>query len=263
MHSSRLLSQVKDEKTAAEKARSESDRLLETVLPKKTAAELKHNGFVIPRFYESVSVLFTDFVGYTESSALMKPEKLVKELDGCFTQFDEIVIRHGLEKLKTIGDSYMCAGGLPKQNESHAIDACLAAITIRSFIQQLRSLRYEQNEDFWSIRIGIHSGPVTAGVIGTHKFSYDIWGDTVNTASRMESHSQPDQINVSYSTYSLTQDLFEFENRGQIFVKSKGPMQMNYLKRIKSKYSVDENGFIPNGKFEALRAGLSMTETKS
>ncbi|MEQ9366890.1 MAG: adenylate/guanylate cyclase domain-containing protein, partial [Leptospirales bacterium] len=235
-------------------ARQESDRLLSNVLPESVAEELKNEGQVTPLHYDNVSVLFTDFVGFTEASQKMTPDELVKELDGCFSQFDEVIRRNNMEKLKTIGDAYMCAGGLPRSNATHPIDACLTALEFRAFMSRMAEVKIALKHDYWRIRIGIHSGPVTAGVIGANKFAYDIWGDTVNTASRMESAGEGDQINVSQETYELVRDLFDFEYRGKVKAKGKGELDMYFLERIKPGLSVDPEGLVPNARFEALRA---------
>lgn len=256
LHNAILMKRIDEERGRAEQARAESDLLLTNILPRETATELKMEGKVQPKSYNSVSVLFTDFVGFTKFSQSLTADRLVQELDGCFSQFDEIVRRQNLEKLKTIGDSYMCAGGLPRSNHTHAVDVCLAALEILSFCMQTTALKASQDEEFWKIRIGIHSGPVTAGVIGNTKFAYDIWGDTVNTASRMESYGVADRINLSTDTYEKVKDFFTCEYRGSINVKGKGEMEMYFLDRIRPELSLDKDGFRPNGTFEKLRAEL-------
>lgn len=255
VRANKLMIALKKEQARAEAALKESDRLLANVLPDAVAEELKREGEVAPQFYESISVLFTDFVGFTEASQKMAPQELVRELDGCFSQFDAVIRRNNLEKLKTIGDAYMCAGGLPKANATHAIDACLAALELRAFMTQMAEVKTALGHDSWRIRIGIHSGPATAGVIGTNKFAYDIWGDTVNTASRMESAGGADRINVSQATYDLVKDLFEFEYRGRVAAKGKGELDMYFLNRIRPELSIDADGHAPNARFELLRAG--------
>ncbi len=240
----------------AEAARAESDTLLNNVLPASVAAELKREGAVEPLFFDAVSVLFTDFVGFTKASEKMMPHELVEELDGCFTQFDAVVKRNNMEKLKTIGDSYMCAAGVPKLSATHAVDACLTALEFRTFMHQLAEVKQSLGVPVWQLRIGIHSGPVTAGVIGTNKFAYDIWGDTVNTASRMESSGVPEKVNISGDTYALVKDFFDCEYRGKIHAKGKGEIDMYFLQRIKPGLSADDAGLLPNGKFEVKRIDL-------
>ncbi len=236
-------------KEEAEQARSESDALLENVLPSEAARELKETGRVEPVYYDSVSVLFTDFVGFTRAAASLRPSELIQELDGCFSQFDEVARRNRMEKLKTIGDAYMCAGGLPRPSDSHAVDACLTALEFRSFMKQMAEVKQQLGFEFWQIRIGIHSGPVTAGVIGQNKFAYDIWGDTVNVASRMESSGEPGMVNISGATYEQVKDLFECEYRGKVQAKGKGEMDMYFLHRIRGEFSADQEGLIPNDNF--------------
>jgi class 3 adenylate cyclase len=211
----------------AEKDRSEN--LLLNILPHETAEELKTHGEAKARRYEMVSIIFTDFKGFTALSSNLSPEELVKEIHHCYKAFDEIVTHHGIEKIKTIGDAYMAAGGLPVPNETHALDVLRAAIEIRDFMTDLRSERQEKNQPYFDIRIGIHSGPVVAGIVGTKKFAYDIWGDTVNIASRMESNSEPGKINISKTTYELIKDLFVCTPRGAINVKGGGDKIMYFV----------------------------------
>lgn len=246
-------------KEEAEAAREESDNLLDNVLPTAVARELKEKGQVEPIYYDSVSVLFTDFVGFTTAAAKMSPAELIQELDGCFSQFDEVSRRNNLEKLKTIGDAYMAAGGLPLPSNNHAIDTVLAALEFRSFMNQMAEVKEQLGFDFWQIRIGIHTGPVTAGVIGKNKFAYDIWGDTVNTASRMESSGKPGMVNISGDTYELVKDLFECEHRGKVQAKGKGEMDMYFVHRIKPELSADDEGLLPNAMFEMARTDISVT----
>ena len=193
--------------------------------------------------------MFTDFKGFTQIAEGLTPQELIKELDDCFSQFDRITERYNLEKLKTIGDSYMCAGGIPKVNATHAIDSCLAALEIQSFMNQLKAQKQKNNVPYWELRLGIHSGPVMAGVVGEKKFAYDIWGDTVNTASRMESSGTAGRVNISYSTYELVKDFFECEYRGEVSAKNKGKVKMYYLNRINKEYAKDSEGLLANEKF--------------
>ncbi|MBP9886353.1 MAG: adenylate/guanylate cyclase domain-containing protein [Leptospiraceae bacterium] len=233
-----------------------SNRLLLNILPEKVAEELKHKGEVTPVLYESVSIIFSDFKGFTRIAEKMKPEELVKELDGYFFQFDEIVKRYNLEKLKTIGDSYMCVGGIPIQNSTHAIDACLAALEILEFMKQMKEIKTAIGIPYWELRLGIHSGPVVGGVIGKTKFAYDIWGDTVNTASRMESSGDVSRVNISEETYELIKDFFDCEYRGEVDAKNKGKVKMYFVNSIKSELSVDGNGRVPNDKFNLIYRNL-------
>ena len=182
--------------------------------------------------FESVTVLFTDFKGFTRYSQNLTPEQLVQSVDYYFSEFDKIIERHGLEKIKTIGDAYMCAGGLPFPSSDHPKRMVEAAFEIARFIEQTKNS--EQNGvAHFDIRIGINTGPVVAGVVGTKKFAYDIWGDTVNVASRMESNSEPGRINISEFTYELVKDHFECSFRGEIDVKNKGMMRMFFVESAK------------------------------
>jgi class 3 adenylate cyclase len=158
--------------------------------------------------------------------------------------------RYHLEKLKTIGDSYMCAGGLPVKNSTHAIDCCLAALEIQAFMNQMKEIKENQNFPYWELRLGIHSGSVIAGVIGDKKFAYDVWGDTVNTASRMESSGEVGKINISETTYFLCKDFFLFSHRGKIKAKNKGEIDMYFLERILPELSSDDLGRVPNQIFK-------------
>jgi len=211
----------------AEKDRSEN--LLLNILPHETAEELKTHGEAKARRYEMVSILFTDFKGFTALSATLSPEELVKEIHHCYKAFDEIVTRHGVEKIKTIGDAYMAAGGLPVPNETHPLDVLRVAMEIREFMANLKEERQKKSQPFFEIRIGIHSGPVVAGIVGTKKFAYDIWGDTVNIASRMESNGVPGKINISGTTYELIKDQFTCTPRGAINVKGGGDKIMYFV----------------------------------
>ncbi|WCL50121.1 adenylate/guanylate cyclase domain-containing protein [Leptospira sp. GIMC2001] len=212
--------------------RDRADNLLKNILPDEVATELKERGSVRPMYFPSVTVMFIDFVNFTEISQTMNPNDLVNELDYCFRAFDDIVERNGLEKLKTIGDSYMCASGIPLSNPNHAIICCEAALEIKSWMDAYSKRKEREGKRIWSYRIGIHSGAVTAGVIGSKKFAYDIWGDTVNVASRMESHADPSTINISEETYRLIQGRAECSSRGKIEVKGKGELTMYQLVKL-------------------------------
>lgn len=214
-------------------AKHKSDKLLLNVLPVEIAKELKINGKVEPVHYDEVSVLFTDFQGFTQLAEQMTPRELVDELDYCFSYFDRVVNKYCLEKLKTIGDSYMCASGIPKPRQAHALNAVLAGLEILQFMELRKKVKLYENIPYWDIRIGIHSGPLLAGVIGNKKFSYDVWGDTVNTASRMESSGVPGNVNISQATFELVKDFFECEHRGKIPAKNKGELDMYLVRHLK------------------------------
>ena len=208
-----------------EKKRSES--LLLNILPAETAKELKRHGKVDAVKIDEVTVLFTDFVAFSKLAEQQEPEQLVKSIDFYFKGFDEITTKYGLEKIKTIGDSYMCACGLPTANKSHASNVIKAA---KDMIQLVRgSMQAQDGLIHFDIRIGAHTGPVVAGIVGIKKWQYDIWGDTVNIASRMESNSAPGRINISETTYHEIKDEFPCEFRGEIEVKNRGPLKMYFV----------------------------------
>jgi ligand-binding sensor domain-containing protein/class 3 adenylate cyclase len=223
--------------------------LLLNILPKEISEELKEKGKATARRHEEVSVMFTDMKGFTQAAEKMTPEELVNELDECFIGFDEIVGRYGIEKIKTIGDSYMCAAGVPTSDKHHALKCTLAALEVRELMNVWRKQRESLGKTPWILRIGVHTGPVVAGVVGKRKFAYDIWGDTVNTASRMESSGEPGEVNVSGATYSLVKDYFECEHRGQIAAKNKGAIDMYFVRRIKAGWCSDPQGQVPNSRF--------------
>lgn len=223
--------------------------LLLNILPKEISEELKEHGKATARRHEEVSVMFTDMKGFTQAAEKMTPEELVSELDECFIGFDDIVDRYGIEKIKTIGDSYMCAAGVPTSDPHHALKCTLAALEVRSLMEHWRQLREGQGKTPWVLRIGVHTGPVVAGVVGKRKFAYDIWGDTVNTASRMESSGEPGQVNVSGATHIMVKDRFECEHRGQIAAKNKGSIDMYFVRRIKVEWCSDAEGQVPNARF--------------
>lgn len=226
---------IQKTKNIIAKEKERSDSLLLNILPAKTAEELKLNGKVKSHRFDSVSVLFTDFVGFTAYSKNLSPEELVETVDFYFSKFDEIIERNNLEKIKTIGDAYMCAGGLPFEDPQHAINIVNAALEIIEYV----NLRYndKKSSESFEIRVGINSGPVVAGIVGSKKFAYDIWGDTVNIASRMESNSEKGKINISENTYELVKDYFYCEYRGEIKAKNRGKLKMYYVKGIKKTIS--------------------------
>jgi class 3 adenylate cyclase len=240
-----------------ENEREKSDRLLRNTLPNTIADELKNNGRVAPQLYEEATVLFTDFVGFTQIAEKMSPEELIHELDNCFSYFDQVAKRYKLEKLKTIGDSYMCAGGIPSANKTNALDCVLAALEIRAFMQQMKEIKAAQNLPYWELRIGIHTGPLVAGVIGESKFAYDVWGDTVNTASRMEASGIPGEINISATSYAQVKYFFNCEYRGRLGAKNKGEMEMYFVHTLKERFSADISGRTPNTKFFEIYAELA------
>ena len=209
--------------------KKESDELLLNILPSEVAAELKAKGSADAKQFEGVTVMFTDFKGFTQLSEKLSPKELVREINECFSAFDHIMHKHGVEKIKTIGDAYMAAGGLPTSNSTHANDVVLAALEIQQFMHEHKAIKEASGQLFFEIRIGIHSGPVVAGIVGVKKFAYDIWGDTVNTASRMESSGEVGKVNVSGTTYELVKDKFNCIHRGKITAKGKGEIEMYFV----------------------------------
>ncbi len=246
---SALFNEVQAARNSAEFERKKSEKLLLNILPADIASELKDKGATDPVLYESVSVMFTDFKGFTQIAETLSPRELIQDLDACFVQFDKITERFNLEKLKTIGDSYMCAGGVPRRNKTHALDCVLAALEIQAFMNLMKDIKEQQGLPYWELRLGIHSGPLVAGVIGEKKFAYDVWGDTVNTASRMESSGTPGRINISGPTYELIKDLFECEFRGYVNAKNKGEVAMYYVNALKPEFSLPNDARAPNGRF--------------
>ncbi len=214
---------------AREKKRS--DELLLNILPEETARELKSKGFAEAQYFEDVTVLFTDFVGFTELSAQMNPSELVDEINESFSAYDKIMSKYGIEKIKTIGDAYMAAGGLPTPNSTHVRNVVDAALEIRDFMLHNEEIRKAEGKPFFKVRIGIHTGPVVAGIVGIKKFQYDIWGDTVNTASRMESSGESGKINLSASTYERIKEFYHFEYRGEVAAKGKGKIGMYFVEK--------------------------------
>jgi class 3 adenylate cyclase/tetratricopeptide (TPR) repeat protein len=219
---------IQKTKKIIEEEKSRSDKLLLNILPEETALELKENGKVQAKQFNSVTVFFADIKGFTQYSKSLSPEDLVETIDFYFSKFDEIVKSYGLEKIKTIGDAYMCAGGLPFPTEDHAQKMIRAAFEIAAFVDETKK-NEKGTEKIFDIRIGINTGPVVAGVVGSTKFAYDIWGDTVNVASRMESNSEPGKINISENTYNLIKDDFDCEYRGEIEAKNRGKLKMYFV----------------------------------
>ncbi|MEL7530813.1 MAG: adenylate/guanylate cyclase domain-containing protein [Bacteroidota bacterium] len=225
-----------------EAEREKTVQLLHNILPTSVADSLLSQERVPPKRYEEVSILFTDFKGFTEIAAQLSPEQLVAELEFIFGEFDLIMEKYGLEKIKTIGDAYMAASGLPEEKVGidHALDAVAAALDMQEIIRKWGILNRQKNKPVWELRIGIHSGPVVAAVIGESKFAYDVWGDTVNIASRMESNGEVNKVNISQTTYQMVERYCECEARGRIAIKNRGEIGMYFAKRMKAKRKTKE-----------------------
>jgi adenylate cyclase len=212
-----------------DKQKIQIEGLLLNILPQEVANELQTEGHATPQYYDNVSVLFTDFKGFTHLAEGLAPHDLVSELNDCFIAFDDIIEKNGLEKIKTIGDSYMCAGGIPLVNEEHYVQIIQAGLEIQEFMRIRNLKRTAMQLPAWELRIGIHTGPVVAGVVGRKKYAYDIWGNTVNIASRMESNGEPGKVNISAVTFNLIKDHFECRFRGKISAKNIGEIEMYFV----------------------------------
>lgn len=211
--------------------KAEIERLLLNVLPAEVAKELQQSGQATSKYYENVSVMFTDFKNFTRIADTYSPQDLVAELNEYFIAFDNIIEKYNLEKIKTIGDSYMCAGGIHTNTERHPYDIVKASIEIQEQVRLRNEKRKKSGLPAWDLRIGIHSGPLVAGVVGRKKYAYDIWGSTVNIASRMESNGEPGKVNISAATFELVKDKFSCSYRGQIFAKNVGDIDMYFVKQ--------------------------------
>ncbi len=215
---------------AAEKKKS--DELLLNILPAEIAQELKDSGKSKAKNYERATVLFADIKNFTGAAESMNPEQLVEEIDFYFQKFDNIVGKYNIEKIKTIGDAYLCVGGLPVPDHDNAINVVQAALDMQIFMEQVQQQRKQEGKIYFEIRIGIHTGPLVAGIVGLRKFAYDIWGDTVNVAARMEQHGEEGRINITGSTYELVKDKFACTYRGKIEAKNKGEIDMYFVDRV-------------------------------
>ena len=229
--------------------KEKADNLLERVLPKNTAKELKSGRKAGPYHYNMVTVLFSDIQGFTKISEQMDSELLIDELDKFFLQFDTVVEKYNIEKIKTIGDAYMCAGGIPVKNRTNPVEVIIAAIEMQNFMKELKRTADDSTSHIWDLRIGVDTGPVIAGVLGKSKISYDIWGGTVNTASRMEASSVAGKINITENTYMLIKDFFICKYRGKMPIKYKGEIDMYFVEGIMPHLSSDLKGQIPNELF--------------
>ncbi len=223
--------EIEKQKAIIEEERRKAENLLLNILPKEIADELKEKGYAMPRSYELVTVLFTDFKGFTQIAEKISPQQTVEKLNFFFQKFDEIAQKYNLEKIKTLGDGYMCAGGVPNENSTNPIDTVRAALEMQKFIDSWNADRKKVGEAVFELRLGINTGALVAGVIGTNKFAYDIWGDTVNLASRMESSGEIGKVNISGATYEWIKDQFECFYRGKVAAKNKGEVDMYFVER--------------------------------
>ena len=234
---------------AVQKARAEE--LLDNLLPRAIAEELKRDGRVQPRYVRSATVLLADFQGFTLLTERAEPAALIGLLDEYFSAFDDIMARHGLEKIKTIGDAYMAVGGVPETGLPHPIDAGLAALEMQATVARMKSQSEALRLPSLELRIGIHTGPVISGVVGNHRFAFDIWGDAVNIASFMEAQCLPGRINVSDTAAGHAKTLFDLEPRGAVEAKHQRTHEMFFLNRLKPEFSSDQDGHEPNESFAA------------
>ncbi len=216
------------------KEKKRSDALLLNILPEETAEELKQTGTAKAKEFDEVTILFTDFKNFTRMSEELSAQELVNEIHYCYCAFDDIIGKYDIEKIKTIGDSYMCASGLPIVNINHATEMLKAAFEIREFIDLEKAKRIASGKPYFEVRIGLNSGPVVAGIVGNKKFAYDIWGDAVNIASRMESSGEPGKINISGATLELVKGHCISTYRGKIEAKNKGSIDMYFVERLEA-----------------------------
>lgn len=229
-------------------SKDEYENLLQNIFPRKVADSLLAYGTVAPERYNDVTIMFTDFDDFTKIVPSLTPEELIESLSFYFDKFDEFAAAHNVIKIKTIGDSYMAVGGMPDRNSSHPIDVILTALEMKQFINEKNKIVDSDIPNF-PLRIGIHTGSVVVGVIGKKRFAYDVWGDAVNLAARMEQNAEETFINISETTYQKVKDYFDCEPRGEIEAKNMGRVPMYNLMRIKPEYSEDEAGLIPNRAF--------------
>jgi len=229
----RTAAELSQKNKRIEEEQKRSDTLLLNILPPAIAQELKTRNKVAARKYDQATVMFVDFTGFTNVAEQLSPELLVEQLDYAFSNFDRIIGQYRIEKIKTIGDAYLCASGLSDMNASPA-DIVKAALEIQDFLLHTKAERMSHGMPFFEARVGIHTGPVVAGVVGSKKFAYDIWGDAVNTAARMEEACEPGRVNVSETSYWLAKYEFEWQSRGKIAAKNKGMLNMYYVTGLKS-----------------------------
>lgn len=227
------LSYIKKSKARLQVEKDRSEHLLHNILPIEVADELKEKGYVDAQDFETASILFTDFKSFTETASHLTPQELVEEINVCFKAFDAIIEKYRIEKIKTIGDAYMAAGGLPKPDANAVKNIILASLEMQQFVAKRKSENEARNKPAFEMRVGIHVGPIVAGIVGVKKFQYDVWGDTVNIASRMESNGAVGKVNISHHTYELVKNESDlsFEYRGKITAKGKGELKMYFVSK--------------------------------
>ncbi|HAM98400.1 MAG TPA: hypothetical protein DCQ26_07290 [Marinilabiliales bacterium] len=241
---------------ALEEERKKSDDLLLNILPFEVARQLKSKGEAKPRSYKLASVLFLDFVNFTKITQDLPPKDIVHVLDSYFKEFDDIIEKHFIEKIKTIGDAYMCAGGLPLSNRSNPFNVVLAGLEIQNFVRGFQPDVYASSGLKWQCRIGIHSGDVISGVVGKKKYIYDIWGNTVNLAARMQEEGEIGRVNISEVTHEYIQPYFECDFRGKVETKGGDMVNMYFVNRLKPEFSLDNYGIVPNEAFTKIMNSL-------
>lgn len=244
-----IMKELDDARRETDEARRKSDAVINSLFPASIAEELKAAGSVEPRYYELATVMFADFKDFTLLTEGMEPARLIEQLSDAFARMDQIAAANRLVTLRTEGDGYLSAAGLPEKNRTHAIDACLTALQFQKFVGEGNRQRELLRLKPWRQRIGINTGSLIAGVVGTQRFTYDVWGSAVNAAARLEQVCEPERINISASTLHYVGGLFETEPRGNIEVKNLGAIDMHFLNRIRPEFSEDADGSIPNTAF--------------
>ncbi len=240
--------QIEELKVDLEGERKKTQHLLKNFLPEKVVDDLREGARLQIEYFPSASIMFTDFKEFSNACRKLSPEQLVQTLETYFSNFDSIIDQYRIEKIKTVGDAYMCASGLPEKNESHAIELVIAGLEICSYVRNIKSDYADQEKFLWDVRVGINTGDLIAGVIGKSKFSYDVWGNTVNKASRVEEGSDLNCVTVSASTYKQIAPYFDCWSRGEVTVKNHEKILLYQVDRIKEPYSDDEQGLFPNEK---------------
>ncbi len=261
-----LNARITRQNTALEVEKAEKDRLLRNILPEKIARELMDKGTAKARYYEKVTVMFADVEAFSSKSVFFTPIELVEKLDEYFCAFDTIIEQQNLEKIKTIGDCYMCAGGLPLEDPLHPFKVVLAGLHIQELVKEMGAKAHKKGKTAFELRLGIHTGEVVAGVIGRKKFAYDIWGNAANLASWMVMAGEGGKVNISKNTHDLVGDLFECTPRGNIPVKNEQAVPMFFVNKIVPGFFADKKGLQPNRTFwqkASLISGLATEENKS